>query len=381
MQVQEEAMTDSNDPSPWPDLRRVVAELAADPLYQLSTAGQELFHSNMLYWLATQHPAESAPVWARFGVDPPTTGGPDPRGVIRREWLHVDLYVDAGLPGRKLVLENKILAIATAEQLVRYRETLMQAAEHRAVDPRDEVTSWRLLTLLPPAFSLPEPWDVVTYDDLVEPLEQTAAILEGDAAALVRGYAVLVARLVRLTSLVDIGQDLDVPVQLGPDLASALRESRLHALVRKLQAVRYAAILNSQRTAGGSGAPVVGAGLTRGEIFVECFAPAQSGRQFGWQVQNGQARLAMITGPADPPTVAGRDMVAAENKEYFDFDVLEPLDGLLEPYSGRKQWLGYGHQFVYRYAKLRPGTTWRDLVDIGEHLTARAVSYAASAQP
>ena len=369
-------MIDLNDPNAGLDLPSVVAELAADPLYQLSTAGQELFHTNMLFWLA-----ESAPVWRRLGVDPPTTHGPDPRGAIRREWLHVDLYVDAGLPGRKLVLENKILAIATAEQLTRYRENLVKAAEHRVVDPRDEVTSWRLLTLLPPAFSPPDPWEVVTYDDLVEPLEETAATLRGDTAALVRGYARLVARLVRLTSLVDIGQDLDVPVQLDPDLASMLRESRLFALVRKLQAVRYAGILNSRLAARGSDAPQVGAGMTRGEILVECFVPARSGRQFGWQVQNGQARLAMITGPMDPPTVAGRDEVAAENEEYFEFDLPEPLAGLLEPYSGRKQWLGYGHQFVYRYSRLRPGTTWRDLVDAGEHLTARAVSYAASERP
>lgn len=116
-------------------------------------------------------------------------------------------------------------------RLTRYRETILKAAEHRVVDPCDEVTSWRLLTLLPPAFSPPEPWEVVTYEDLIEPLEQTAASLEGDTAALVRGYACLVARLVRLTSLVDIGENLDVPVQLDPDLASMLREFRLLALV------------------------------------------------------------------------------------------------------------------------------------------------------
>lgn len=48
------------------------AGLAADPLFQLSTAGQELFHTNMLFWLATEHPAESRPVWDLLGVDAPT---------------------------------------------------------------------------------------------------------------------------------------------------------------------------------------------------------------------------------------------------------------------------------------------------------------------
>jgi hypothetical protein len=379
MQLQEETMTYLSDRSPGLDLASVVTELATDPLYQLSTAGQELFHTNMLFWLATQHPAESTPVWLRLGVDPPTTDGPDPRGAIRREWRHIDLYVDAGMPGRKLVLENKILAIATPEQLARYRETLMKVAEHRTVDPRDQATSWRLLTLLPPTFSPPRPWEVVTYDDLIEPLEQTAATLKGDTAALVRGYARLVARLVRLTSLVDLGRNLDEPVQLAPDLAARLHGSRLFALVRKLQAVQYAAILDARLAASRPGAPHVGAGLTRGDLLVECFAPTRRGRQFGWQVQNGQARLAMITGPTDPRTVAGRDKVAAENKEYFEFDLPEPLARHLKPFTGRKQWLGYGHEFVYRYAKLRPGTTWRDLIDVGEHLTTRSVFYAERA--
>lgn len=222
---------------------------------------------------------------------------------------------------------------------------------------------------------------MVTYAEFVEPLEETAAALAGDTAALVRGYARLVARLVRLTSLVDLGQDVDVPVQLDPDLASRLRESRLLALVRKLQAVRYAAILNARLADRLPGAPQVGAGLTRGEMLVECFASTRRGRQFGWQVQNGQVRLAMITGPTDPQTITGRDKVAAENRDYFEFDLPEPLAGLLQPYTGRKRWLGFGHQFVYTYSTLRPGTTWRNLIDVGEHLITRTDSYIERARP
>src|SRR4051794_26469254 len=99
-----------------PAARRQLADrLIADPLYQLSTAGQELFHTNMLYWLAGQRPRESSAVWTTLGAEPPMVGEYQP--LIRREWQHVDLYVDCGLGRRKLVLENKILAIPTSAQL------------------------------------------------------------------------------------------------------------------------------------------------------------------------------------------------------------------------------------------------------------------------
>jgi alpha-beta hydrolase superfamily lysophospholipase len=52
-----------------PDPSEVVARLGADPMYQLSTAGQERFHTNMLYWLATRRPAESARYAQDWGSD------------------------------------------------------------------------------------------------------------------------------------------------------------------------------------------------------------------------------------------------------------------------------------------------------------------------
>ena len=99
-----------------PDLETLVEDLATDPLYQLSTAGQELFHSNMLFWLASQRPDQSAPVWHLLDVDAPLKNGPDSAGPIRREWHNIDLYVDSGMAGRKLVLEHK-----TAGQIGRHR--------------------------------------------------------------------------------------------------------------------------------------------------------------------------------------------------------------------------------------------------------------------
>lgn len=85
----------------------VVALLAADPLYQLSTAGQELFHTNMLYWLIKTDPAAVRPLMRDvFRIVPPQVGVH--HTVVERERHHWDLFVDSGMGCGKLVLENKL---------------------------------------------------------------------------------------------------------------------------------------------------------------------------------------------------------------------------------------------------------------------------------
>ena len=74
-----------------------VEALASLPLYQLSTAGMELFHTNLLYWLATERPEESLPLWQSLGLPEVRADGHDP--FIRREWRHIDLVLSPGPEG------------------------------------------------------------------------------------------------------------------------------------------------------------------------------------------------------------------------------------------------------------------------------------------
>ena len=92
----------------------VIKALGSDLTYQLSTAGQELFHSNMLYWLATQRPSESAAIWELFDLGEPVGAS--------REYQKVDLHVKS--EDRHLFLENKVMALPDATQLERYSKRL-----------------------------------------------------------------------------------------------------------------------------------------------------------------------------------------------------------------------------------------------------------------
>ena len=141
-----------------------VKALASLPLFQLSTAGMELFHTNMLYWLATERPDESVAVWNAFGL--PTARVGDQVPFIRREWRHLDLLVALGDGLPALVLENKIGAIPNPRQLDGYYAGLCSTWLPFSL----VLARFVLLTLTPPSFVAPEPWRSITYRHLLPAL-------------------------------------------------------------------------------------------------------------------------------------------------------------------------------------------------------------------
>lgn len=364
--------------------------LARHPLFQLSTAGQELFHTNMLYWLALNAPQESRAMWEVLGVDAPTRSNTGtPTGRVTREWKHVDLYIDAGPTRRKLVLENKVLAIATAEQLSAYHETLLTTPAHVRQDPTKKLTTWRLLTLLPLTVEPPTPWEHLTYGALIAPLQETAAALTGDNSQLVKLYANLVEQLVRLCREVDFVDDLSQAVLLRENVTDRLRETRLLALVRKLRTARFANLLTARLQASATRTVVpdrtdgaerddirIHVDMSRSEALSDLFFPTgDTGPQFGWQIQERSVKLAMRTGLPTGSTVEARNALALEHLDYFAFDTLPGASDILVA-AGKKEWNGYTHEFVYRYLHLRPDATWEQLLELAEALTERARSHS-----
>lgn len=82
--------------------RAAVDALARLPLFQLSTAGMELFQTDMLYWLALHQPAEFSPWWDALGLHSVRADGQEP--FIERKWRHPDLVFRLGLGDERLVI-------------------------------------------------------------------------------------------------------------------------------------------------------------------------------------------------------------------------------------------------------------------------------------
>ena len=363
----------------------LIAELAKDPLYQLSTAGQEQFHTNMFYWLFKNRPDSTQAVAGWFEIMPPQWIYPT---IVEREFRHWDLYVDSGMGCGKLVLENKLHSIPSTSQLDAYYRESYRFRRHREPpaepDPLDDETSHILLTLIPATFALPKPWRQVDYAEMVEPLKEVARVLgthDGNRfdADLVAGYAQLVRKLVAVRDHYRLRDQPNQTLQLTRSDRVELRDARLLPLVEKLRVSELAAMLIKQ--VGRHDGISVGFSHTTG--LLQYSAVGSSGHRFGWQYQGGQMRLSIALGPTDDnPTWrdrrADRERLVRERfSDYFDFDTAGPAASVLAPYTGRGlDWLGYEPDFVYRYRPLRRGVTCNQVINLGAALCEHAHSYA-----
>lgn len=329
--------------------------LAAHPLYQLSTAGQELFHTNMLYWLITQHPHAAAPILEILGL-PPTKQ--ETTASVAREWRHFDLFVDNG--DNQLVLENKLHAFPDRDQLEKYRADLAPKYQSGSV-------RFVLLSMIEPVFPMPDPWVQIDYAALIDPIKTAAELIgtpESFDQALVLEYADL------LTLLVEFRDDLRAATKPGqPVLDKKSRplyqQGRVLPLVEKY---RITALVNSIQ-AKFNEHKNIGIGLTNTHGVAGYFVRNASGHDIGWQYQDGKLRLAIQLDAANKEQWRGRtsekktlaSQIAADT---FGTAEVQSIVTGLTTYTGKLDWLSYEPNFLYTYRSVSTSTKYSDLVQI-----------------
>lgn len=332
--------------------------LGAIPLHILSTAGQELFHTNMLYWLARfHHKGAAIPVFNALGLSHLDNGQQRARIVEREKW-HIDLYYDSGMGSTRLVLENKLTAVPRRSQLVEYHEELV--TKHGI--PED-LTAFTLLSLIPP-LEVPEPWEYVDYSHLVDPLSEGVGLLSGFDRGLLEAYRELVIWLTRLRDAVSDLRTTDRWFLSAPERES-LRTTRNLAMAEKMRMT-----LLAQDIRGSLAQPdlnlEVGLSNTNGLVtFYQ--APEDSGDIRGWQLQANQFRRFVIvgsTGLHGKTNQANRERyVSSSHAEYFNAFP----EGILLDSRSKREWLGYNPDFVYRYRLIPQDARWSDVVDVCTH--------------
>src|SRR5436305_1043609 len=93
-----------------------VRSLRDSPLFNLSLASKELFHSNFLGWLCEMYPQPAGSLFARFLKTAPSSRGDIKVG---RESKNTDLLITYS-DGQQLIIENKVKSIPSEEQLRKY---------------------------------------------------------------------------------------------------------------------------------------------------------------------------------------------------------------------------------------------------------------------
>jgi len=334
------------------DLTDILAQLDSEPLTHLMLGHRELFHSNLLAWFFKQFPDASDRVFGAF-----TLGRAENAAIqrkVEREQKNLDLYFQ--WPDRHpLVIENKVFSLPDETQLYNYTS--------RAKENGDTPVLW-LLSLCDPnwpgnrkVINYRE-WRWLSYQELTNRIR--SALPKDDhsySAQTIHHYANVIELLSKLVAKVVVANTNET-VALPDDTRNVLSDSRLISSMEKLRAESVAQRVRQTLPEEMNGIPVK-SGFAHGAPLLDWFCPVNLApdARAGWQLQDGQFRLALIL-----PHLAGtseqkirdRFQFAKMNENLFDFSYLdEHLDtagkSTLPPSNkfGR-----YNPAFVYRYKKV-----------------------------
>ena len=138
------------------DLQEIEKGLKNSPLYNLSMANKELFHSNFLAWLGTRYPSVFENVFRKLLGNK----WPDDLGefTIKREYKHYDISVMGKIMRNncpnipRILIENKVKSIPTQEQLERYKTEEKDNCQFilltvtQNLHDNEEVEGWKTIT-------------------------------------------------------------------------------------------------------------------------------------------------------------------------------------------------------------------------------------------
>ena len=359
--------------------RELCASLQHQPLFHLSLHSKELFHSNFLGWLCEAHPAAAADALGEW-VAPAASE----RLEVLREQSQLDLAVQ--LPGRRpFIVENKVFSAPDESQLERY-------AEGNLAGFTDPVLF--LLSLTAPSW--PEDtytttsgrtWRHLSFVDLAAILARAHAAMDQAPTfhrTLVEEYRQLVLTLDELAAT--LGRSTpDEPVEVPTAAAEALRAIRLHDAVGKLRARTAIAATRAYTQAQLPDVTIRWeAGFTNASPLMAAFVDKGDGDWLGWQYQQGQWRLAVITEHHKGRGQQQRDRreasVARRYPAWFNFEAIPTLIqrdiSHVPPREAAGGFNHYAPDFVYRYRKL-PALTGADVRTLSHHYLTNAAGWPA----
>lgn len=361
------------------DVHALCAALAAEPMFHLSLQSKELFHSNFVGWLCESHPHVGAEVFGRW-----VSQRPEATTVrVQRERSHLDLAIE--LPGlAPFVVENKVFAPPDDSQLDDY------AAGKLAGLSNPELL---LLSLGRPRWpdgtyvcASGELWRYLSYRDLADALEAAVTSLTagGFARQLVEHYCVLVRLLDELALTVGMPSS-DEPIDVPAAIKVELQQNRLHDAVGKLRARDAIAAASAYTGPGLEGVEVRWeASFTRSHALTAAFVRHNDTDWLGWQYQEGQWRVVVITSlhhGKTPELRARRHAYVADRyAAWFAFDAIPVLTGRsidkVPPTEKRGAFNNFDPDFVYRYRQLKDLTVG-ELVALSDHYLRAAVGWAS----
>lgn len=230
-------------------MKKIIAALNANPMFHMSLASKELFHSNFLYWLWKLDANKFLTLLDKLlGVSLLKSLHPDnlsPDSIeVKREYQHFDLCVlKKGTNKVLLVIENKVKSIPYVEQLNEYTGKL------------DKNCKKVLLTLMQ---NFPDKenvrndnWIITDYNLLATRIKECFSSITGSEKIFIDHYLEFIKQLNGLVKEWLDDYNNRKLVLLNEDIHNAAYELRLHDLYGKLYYSRMAAELKDKLASQG----------------------------------------------------------------------------------------------------------------------------------
>lgn len=358
-------------------INTAVAALEKSPLFNLSLASKELFHSNFLEWVMKEPSIhETATILLRaFGGDEDLD--PDTLGIPEREKNNFDLTLmvkDRGGKQYRIVIENKVKSIPSRDQLDGYSVKLFE-------NPKGVYkTIAILLSLSPPEFfngakyydpKNGEPrWRYHGYDTVVKCLEHGCS--EGSYhGALLNDYRGFVQNLIGLQAAIQNAFDNHPDALINPfswpekkkeSLYSQLKEIRMHDVFEKWRMIALQKRLQKMIRAEDREALNISSDFTNGLGLLDISPKIKPSKESFFKIQLQGTQLRQVL---QKDNAHGKEVFKQAEQLLKDNQWFRTADGGPLPECGseaNKFFCKYGDGFVYRHEQLRDISRLRDLV-------------------
>jgi hypothetical protein len=348
-------------------INETIGVLKSSPLFNLSLASKELFHSNFLAWLCQEYPKLAFQLFAQYLKDPPTTCD---QVTAERERKNIDLWLTfSGV--EELAIENKVKSIPDQSQLNKYAEEI-----------KGTHIGFMLLSLTRPEFLSDgktsivlengETWHYLSYVDLAKKLRDLADLVPAETyhRQLLDDYIKYITHLDALQYELIIKWEEPAANFFGVQKEiDDLKKIRVHDLIEKLRynqiAQRVRDVLRREKFNvqedgelwdASPGTVFVKAAMAHGVGLVDLkyllINDAHAGKLIlGVQVQGNHFRL-VVEVPKGGSALAAANRLfepSAGNKIWFDFKLLSNGS---EEFPKKGQFNRFGNVFYYRSKRL-----------------------------
>jgi hypothetical protein len=355
-------------------LEQLVHALESEPLFHASLGSKELFHSNLLAWFANYHRGAADAVFTAWTEPMP---GVEWRPALR-EWRHLDLVIRLA-EHAPLVIENKVFSPPREDQLLEYTRD----AKAKLGEP----LSFALLSLVAPNWSGGtceldgSSWRHFDYGELSAAMRDATTDVEDEyARTTLERYAAIVEVLQEIADIVNEEIEPASDIRLPDRFAKPLDGVRLRQGFEKLRTRTIAYAVSTHLSSKGFDGSGVVDSYTRSWPLLEWFTDVPNTLdQIGWQMQEGQWRLAVRLRKGHPlhgrgSVVRGQreEYVAERYADWFDFT---RTNGILEPGpADHGAYRGFEPDFVYLYRAAKTLTVG-EVCDLAAIISAKADAF------